>query len=32
VLYVISGPVVTLIGRLRQRGRRASRSAERRET
>ena len=32
VLYVISGPVMTLIGRIRHRGRRASRSAERRET
>ena len=32
VLYVISGPVMTLIGRLRHRGRRASRNAERRET
>jgi len=32
VLYVISGPVMTLVGRLRHRGRRASRSAERRET
>ena len=28
-LYVISGPVLTLIGRLRQRGRRASRNVER---
>ena len=32
VLYVISGPVMTLIGRLRHRGRRASRNAERKET
>ena len=31
-LYVISGPVVTLVGRVRHRGRRASRVAERRET
>ena len=31
-LYVVSGPVMTLMGRLRHRGRRATRSAERRET
>ena len=31
-LYVISGPVMTLWGRVRHRGRRATRSAERRET
>jgi CDP-diacylglycerol---serine O-phosphatidyltransferase len=31
-LYVISGPVMTLMGRIRHRGRRASRVAERRET
>jgi CDP-diacylglycerol--serine O-phosphatidyltransferase len=31
-LYVVSGPVMTLTGRLRHRGRRATRSAERRET
>jgi CDP-diacylglycerol--serine O-phosphatidyltransferase len=31
-LYVVSGPVMTLTGRIRHRGRRATRSAERRET
>jgi CDP-diacylglycerol--serine O-phosphatidyltransferase len=31
-LYVVSGPVMTLTGRIRHRGRRATRSAERRES
>jgi CDP-diacylglycerol--serine O-phosphatidyltransferase len=31
-LYVISGPILTLMGRIRHRGRRATRSAGRRET
>ena len=31
-LYVVSGPVVTLWGLIRHRGRRATRSAERKET